>query len=140
MKHIIRLFAPILLILVISTNTLLSQVKLPAIFGDNMVLQQQTNVAFWGKAAPGASVRVATSWNGKSYSATADKSGNWKLKAATPGAGGPYNVTISDGKAITLKNVMIGEVWVCSGQSNMEMPMKGFRNQPVIGANCNIIK
>lgn len=121
--------------LAITTANLLGQVKLPAIFGDNMVLQQQTNVAFWGKASPGATVKVMTSWNNKSYSASTDKSGNWKVKASTPVAGGPYNVTISDGKPVTLKNVMIGEVWVCSGQSNMEMPMKGFKNQPVTGSN-----
>jgi sialate O-acetylesterase len=112
-----------------------AQVKLPAIFSDNMVLQQQTDAAIWGKALPGAGITVKTSWNGKSYSVRADKDGKWKTKVSTPAAGGPYSVTISDGKAITLKNVMIGEVWVCSGQSNMEMPVKGYRNQPVLGSN-----
>ena len=52
-------------------------------------------------------------------------------------AGGPYEVTISDGEAVTLKNVMLGEVWICSGQSNMEMPMKGFKNQPVENGNLD---
>jgi sialate O-acetylesterase len=112
-----------------------AQVKLPAIFSDNMVLQQQTEAAIWGKAAVNSTVKVTTSWNNRNYTAHADKDGNWKLKVNTPGAGGPYSVTISDGKALTLKNVMIGEVWVCSGQSNMEMPMKGYKNQPVTGSN-----
>jgi len=110
-------------------------VTLPVIFGDNMVLQQQTDAAIWGKAKAGATVRVTTSWDRKSYSVRSDNDGNWKVKVQTPVAGGPYTVTISEGKALTLKNVMIGEVWICSGQSNMEMPMKGFRNQPVTESN-----
>lgn len=108
-----------------------ADVTLPAIFGSNMVLQQQTDAALWGKARPGATVRVNTSWNKKSYSVSADMDGSWKVKVQTPAAGGPYTITITEGKTITLRNIMIGEVWICSGQSNMEMPMKGFRNQPV---------
>ena len=135
MNRSINSLMSILIALVITSSALLAEVKLPAIFGDNMVLQQQTEAAIWGKAAVNSAVKVTTSWNNKSYTAHADKDGNWKLKVSTPAAGGPYNVTISDGKAMTLKNVMIGEVWVCSGQSNMEMPMKGFKNQPVTGSN-----
>jgi sialate O-acetylesterase len=135
MKPILKSLLSILIVLAITDSILFAEVKLPAIFGDNMVLQQQTDAAFWGKATANANVSVKTSWNGKSYSVRADKDGNWKLKVTTPAAGGPYTVTVSDGKAITLKNVMIGEVWVCSGQSNMEMPMKGYRNQPILGSN-----
>ncbi len=135
MKQIFKSLVPIFLVLVVTTSTLFAEVKLPAIFGDNMVLQQQTEAAIWGKAAVNSTVKVTTSWNNKSYTARADKDGNWKLKVSTPVAGGPYNVTISDGKAVTLNNVMVGEVWVCSGQSNMEMTMKGYNNQPVTGSN-----
>ena len=135
MKQIFKSLVPIFLVLVITTKALFAEVKLPAIFGDNMVLQQQTEAAIWGKAAVNSTVKVTTSWNNKSYTARADKDGNWKLKVSTPVAGGPYNVTISDGKAVILNNVMVGEVWVCSGQSNMEMPMKGYNNQPVTGSN-----
>jgi sialate O-acetylesterase len=135
MKRSINSLMSILIALVITSSALLAEVKLPAIFGDNMVLQQQTEAAIWGKATLNTTVKVTTSWNKKSYTARADKDGNWKLKVSTPVAGGPYNITISDGKALTLKNIMIGEVWVCSGQSNMEMPMKGFRNQPITGSN-----
>jgi sialate O-acetylesterase len=135
MKRKIKILISVLLVFTITSSALFAEVKLPAIFGDNMVLQQQTEAAIWGKATVNSTVKVSTSWNNKSYSARADKDGNWKLKVSTPGAGGPFSVTISDGKAITLKNVMIGEVWVCSGQSNMEMPMKGFRNQPITGSN-----
>ena len=111
-----------------------AEIKMPAIFGDNMVLQQQSDVAIWGWAKANASVKVSTSWNNKSYSAKSDGQGYWKLKVQTPKAGfTPYSVTISDGNTVTLKNVLIGEVWVCSGQSNMEMPMKGFWNEPIAG-------
>lgn len=117
--------------------TLKAEVKLPAFFADNMVLQQQTQANLWGWAAPSKTVTVKTGWNGKTYTATAAKDGKWKLAVETPVAGGPYDITISDGQPLTLKNVMIGEVWVCSGQSNMEMPMKGFKMQPVEGANMD---
>ncbi len=125
----------ILLCLSLSSDNLFAEVKLPAIFCDNMVLQQQTEVAIWGKAAKNTTVSVTTSWNHKSYNTTASKDGDWKLKVATPKAGGPYELTLSDGKSLKLKNVLIGEVWICSGQSNMEMPVKGYRNQPVLGSS-----
>ncbi|MBD0285392.1 MAG: sialate O-acetylesterase, partial [Flavisolibacter sp.] len=115
-------------------------VKLPFIFTDNLVLQQQTQVALWGWASAGKTVTVIPSWNKKRYTAKADASGKWKLKVETSVAGGPYEISFSDGKAIKLANILIGEVWVCSGQSNMEMPMKGFRGQPVVGSNEAILK
>lgn len=132
-RSVFHISMSFLLLFVLSVS-LRAEVKLPAIFGDNMVLQQQTDAAVWGTAAANSTVRVTTSWNKKSYSARADNTGKWKVRVATPVAGGPYSITISDGKAVTLKNVMIGEVWVCSGQSNMEMPVKGYRNQPVLGS------
>jgi len=112
-----------------------AEVKLPAIFSDNMVMQQQTEAAIWGTATPNSSVRITTSWNKRSYSAKAGIDGKWKVKVSTPSAGGPFSITITQGKTITLRNVLIGEVWICSGQSNMEMPVKGYRNQPVTGSN-----
>ena len=135
MKKFLRITKSVLISLAVFSFTLDAQVKLPAIFTDNMVLQQLTDAAIWGKAGVNGNVKISTSWNGKSYSARADKDGNWKVKVATPSAGGPYTVTISESNSIILKNVMIGEVWVCSGQSNMEMQMKGYRNQPVNGSN-----
>lgn len=98
-----------------------AKVTLPAIFTDNMVLQQQSDVKIWGRAKPGKAVKVTTSWDGKTYAATASASGGWEVRVSTPVAGGPYTVTVSDGKPVELKNVLIGEVWLCSGQSNMEM-------------------
>jgi sialate O-acetylesterase len=135
MKKRFSLLIPVLLISFLISGQLKAQVKLPAIFSDNMVLQQQTDVAIWGTATKNSTVKVITSWNKKSYSAKAGNDGKWKLKVSTPSAGGPYEVSVSEGKTVTLKNVLIGEVWVCSGQSNMEMPVKGYMNQPVIGSN-----
>ncbi len=134
MKRSTNFLAAFLLVLALSSGQLFAEIKLPAIFCDNMVLQQQTEVAIFGMATINASVSVTTSWNHKSYSTKASGTGSWKLKVTTPTAGGPYEVSVSDGKSLKLKNVLIGEVWICSGQSNMEMPMKGFRNQPITGS------
>ena len=129
-----------------------AEVKLPAFFSDNMVLQQQAECRLWGTAEQGKTVTATTSWDGKTYTAKADQTGHFVLTVQTPEAGGPYDITFQEhatsGKAVansslltlhssllTLKNVLIGEVWVCSGQSNMEMQMKGFKQQPVEGAN-----
>lgn len=120
--------------LTLCSTKLFAEIKLPAIFGSNMVLQQQTDVAIWGTANKNATVEVITSWNNKSYSTKVTDDGRWKLKVTTPKAGGPYDISISDGKVLKLENVLIGEVWVCSGQSNMQMSMRGFQNQPVIGS------
>ncbi|MDR1764041.1 MAG: 9-O-acetylesterase [Dysgonamonadaceae bacterium] len=107
-------------------NEVFATIELPKFFTDNMVLQRQTEAAIWGKAAPGKEVRVATSWNKKIYLVKAEASGRWLVKVSTPEAGGPYSISISDGKEVRLNNILIGEVWLCSGQSNMEMPLAGW--------------
>ena len=111
-----------------------AKVTMPAIFADNMVVQQQTEMRIWGKAEPNSMVTIVPSWSNQAYRTTADADGAWKTTVQTPAAGGPYEITISDGEALTISNVLSGELWLCSGQSNMEMPMKGFKNQPVEGA------
>ncbi|MEJ5994998.1 sialate O-acetylesterase [Pedobacter sp. Du54] len=117
-----------------------AKVKLVSIFTNHMVLQQQSNVALWGWAKPGAMVKIITSWNKQMYTIKTDNLGKWKIKVATPKAGGPFNITFNDGEALTLTDILIGEVWFCGGQSNMEMPMKGFKNQPLTGSNEVILK
>jgi sialate O-acetylesterase len=107
-------------------NITCAQVVLPACFTDNMVLQQQTKVNLWGTETPGINFTIITSWNNKIYKVKTDAQGNWKIKVSTPIYGGPYTITFNDGKITTLKNILIGEVWVCSGQSNMEMQLTGF--------------
>ena len=104
-----------------------AKVKLPALMGDNMVLQQQADARLWGWAAAGATVRVTTSWDGQTYDCRADAEGRWLLTVKTPaGSYTPYEITFDDGQPLTLHNVLVGEVWLASGQSNMEMPLRGF--------------
>lgn len=124
-----------ILVFLLSTSGLHAEIKIPSIFGNHMVLQQKAYVALWGSATPGKTVRIKTSWDEKNYSVQANNSGDWKIKVKTHQAGGPYEITISDGSVLKLTDVLIGEVWLCSGQSNMEMPMKGFWNQSVINSN-----
>lgn len=130
----------IILLMVLSLGfTANAAIKLPRFFGSNMILQQKSDAAIWGQSdVKGATVTVTTSWNNKQTTAKVNGEGYWRLTVPTPSYGGPYTITISDGKAVKLDNVMIGEVWVCCGQSNMEMPMKGFSAQPVVNGNRDI--
>ena len=111
-----------------------AEVKLPAVLGDNMVLQRDSQVNLWGWAKPRKVVKIKTSWNRKRYRVRADADGKWLVKVVTTGAGGPYSITFSDGKKTRLENILLGEVWICSGQSNMEMPVQGFLGQPCLHA------
>jgi sialate O-acetylesterase len=112
-----------------------ADVRMPAVFSDNMVLQQQSSVAIWGWAKPNTGIRATGSWDNKSYSTRSAPNGYWKVKIQTPPASRtPFTLTVSDGKNVVLKNILIGEVWLCSGQSNMEMQMRGWADQPVEGA------
>ena len=109
-----------------------AKIVLPKVLGSNMVLQQNSNVNLWGKADANAKVAIVLSWDKTKIQTTADKDGNWAVKVPTPkGSFDPQTITISDGEKVVLENVLIGDVWVTSGQSNMEMPVKGFGRQPV---------
>jgi sialate O-acetylesterase len=96
-----------------------AEVKLPGIFSDHMVLQHQMPVSIWGTAAPDE--KVVVRFLGQEVAATADKEGKWSVKLAALKAGGPHELTVAGQNTIALKNVMVGEVWLCSGQSNMAM-------------------
>lgn len=109
-----------------AVEILVAKVKLPSVYSSNMVLQQQSEVPIWGCATPNKKIKIFTSWNGKSVETTANASGSWKTTITTPVYGGPYSIEISDGSKLKLENVLIGEVWLCSGQSNMEMPLAGW--------------
>ena len=122
----------LLVVLLLSGVFVRAEVSLPAVISDSMVLQQKSEVALWGWAKKGGSVKVVTSWNNRLYTVVAGLDGGWRVMVGTPGAGGPYTVSFDDGKKVVVRGVLIGEVWVCSGQSNMEMPVKGFGNQPVL--------
>lgn len=104
--------------LVLVTSPALADVRLSAIMGDHMMLPQQIGTPLWGWADPGETVTVSGSW-GKRASASADHMGKWKVCLNTPAYGGPHTLTIKGKNEITLNNVMIGEVWLWAGQSNM---------------------
>jgi sialate O-acetylesterase len=95
-------------------------IKLPALVSDHMVLQQLDTVNIWGWSAPEQEISITTSWNNGSYIVTADENGKWIAQVPTTKAGGPYQIIISSDTVITLNDVLLGEVWICSGQSNME--------------------
>ena len=110
--------------------------KLPALVSDNMVIQQSTQINIWGWADKNNKVEIRPSWNNIAISTSSNKEGKWKTTLQTPKAGGPYSIKISNNKeTITLENVMVGEVWLASGQSNMEMPVKGYASEPINGNN-----
>lgn len=114
-----------------------AKVRLPHIIGDNMVIQQNTGVRLWGTARPGSTVKVAVSWAADGYEVRADGQGAWQLEVKSPAADGRrLSMTFDDGDGpVSVGNVLAGEVWVCAGQSNMEMPVKGFDECPVEGYN-----
>lgn len=117
------------------SSVVASDLRLPAILGSNMVLQQQSSPAIWGWAKRYATISVKVNWMDKVLSTTANEDGKWEINISTPKAGGPYEIIISGDTTYVLRNVMIGEVWVCSGQSNMRMTFSGHVSQPVIGSN-----
>ncbi|MHC4508673.1 MAG: sialate O-acetylesterase [Planctomycetota bacterium] len=117
-----------LVMLLASTGVILADVRLPAIIGDNMVLQQGRPVPVWGWADPGEQVLVSTSWHTMSWAVTAGQNGKWAFKMNPPKAGGPHEMTISGKNEIAVRNIMVGEVWVCSGQSNMQWAVRQATN------------
>lgn len=118
-----------------------ADIKLPALFSDNMILQQQMEAPIWGWGNKNEMLEILTSWDSKTYEVKVSSDGKWQLKVKTPKSGyTTYTITVSQGTdSKTIQNVLIGEVWLCSGQSNMEMPLKGFTGQPVIGGNEAIV-
>ena len=132
-----KLICAILALIGLTAN---AKVKLPQFFSDNMVLQQQTECNIWGTTDQGKDIIIITSWDNEEYLAKTDKQGHFEIKVKTPEAGGPFNIAFSDGEELlVLDNIMIGEVWICSGQSNMEMLMKGYKAQPVEGATEELL-
>ena len=141
MKFKNHFFKIVILVFVFFVNNMTqAAVKLPSVLASNMVLQQQSEVKLWGWAKANAKIKITTSWDRKMITVVADGQGNWLQKVKTPTAGGPYEISFNDGDKTTLTNVLIGEVWFCSGQSNMEMPMQGFDRQPTAGGNEVIVK
>lgn len=117
------------------------KLQIPHIFSDNMVIQADTTIRLWGYATPEALVSVASSW-GADVSSIADKSGKWMIGLKTPPPSyDPLRITIidkSDNHPVTFSNILAGEVWIASGQSNMDMPLRGYWHQPIEGGGDEI--
>jgi len=106
------------LLLVFNTLYISAAVRLPSILGSHMVLQQNSEVKLWGWCSPAENITIKTSWDTITYRTIGESSAKWLQKIKTPAAGGPYTITINE--TTILSDVMIGEIWLCSGQSNME--------------------
>ncbi|MEJ5993784.1 sialate O-acetylesterase [Pedobacter sp. Du54] len=124
----------LLLFSIFYTSFCFAKVSLPSIFSNHMVLQQKSKAALWGKAKSNATVIIIPSWDKKTYTLKTNDDGNWKVNIATPTAGGPFEISFDDGEKLKLNDILIGEVWVCSGQSNMEMPLRG-NSSPILNAS-----
>jgi len=119
--------ALVLFFLITITNQVFANLRLPALIGNNMVLQQSEDILIWGWDDPGAKIYLTTSWSRELFETTSSESGVWQISVRTPKAGGPYTMKIEDKSySILLQNIMIGEVWLCSGQSNMEFQMQSL--------------
>lgn len=145
MKQIWNPMKRLLLSFVLLLPALLSSAgnfRVAHIFFDHMVLQRESFVPVWGWGEPGKTVAAQPSWyGGKTVTTRVAKDGTWRLDIETGEAGGPHAITLKSGKeTITLSDVLFGEVWICAGQSNMEMPVSGFGFQEVEGARDAILK
>ncbi len=135
-RYVISIF-----VMLFTVNSLSAQLCLPSIFADGMVLQQRSDVAIWGKATPDEKITITPDWDGKRYRVVAQSDSTWRVKIATPeGSYTPHSIRIkSKQENIEINDVLIGEVWLCGGQSNMAMTMNGFRGQPVDGGTSDIL-
>ena len=106
--------------LLLSASITMADVRLPAIIGSHMVLQQKSTVKLWGWSGPAENITIKLGWDTTTYKVVASRGARWVAEVKTPAAGGPYTITIKGRNEIQLEDVMIGEVWVCGGQSNME--------------------
>lgn len=119
----------------LASQTILANVTLPKIFGDNMVLQRNKPIPVWGWAA--ANEKITVQFNKQVKTVKADKTGQWKITLDPEQAGGPWQLTVKGKNNITISNVLVGEVWICSGQSNMEWVVNSSNNKDQEIANAN---
>ncbi|MDR2804771.1 MAG: T9SS type A sorting domain-containing protein [Dysgonamonadaceae bacterium] len=119
----------------------LPTLTLPDILSGNMILQRNTTVRLWGKAVPNKNVHIVTSWDNGEKNVTADAEGLWETTVSTGDAGGPYSITFSsEGVTKSVGNILLGEVWICAGQSNMAMPLQGWDGMPIENSAAYILE
>src|SRR6266545_5762023 len=134
-KRWFRVLFRLQLILVCATVVGRAEVRLPAVFSDNLVLQLGMRTPIWGWADD--SEKVTVTFRGKKVSATA-RNGKWMVKLPSQKAGGPDTLTVEGKNKIDVRNVVVGEVWICSGQSNMEWPLsRSFESEKDIATSAN---
>lgn len=109
-----------ILSIIVSISSLQAAVRLPSIIGSHMVLQQKSTVKLWGWSGPGENISIKVGWDTTTYKVVGTRGARWVAEIKTPSAGGPYTIRIKGNNEILLEDVLIGEVWVCGGQSNME--------------------
>ena len=114
--------------LILYGSQLFAEISMPSIFGDHMVIQQNSVVPFWGRADPGERIRIRASWLTADTSILPDDRGEWMVRLNSPGAGGPFEIAFSGTNEILLKDILAGEVWLASGQSNMAMALNRCDN------------
>lgn len=136
-----KLFLIVAALLLTVVPTAEGRVRLPHLVSNNMILQQNSTVRLWGWDKPGTRIAVTTTWTDGKVETTTGKDGRWMLTVSTPRADHrQHQVVIDDGEPVVVDSVMLGEVWVCAGQSNMEMPLRGFTDCPVEGYNEAILE
>ncbi len=123
-KHI----ASIIFCLLLQQTLLFSHIRLPAVIGSNMVILRDGNVPIWGWADPGEQVMIRASWMASDIAVIANDKGEWIIGLDSPCAGGPHQITLKGKNEIVLENILAGEVWFASGQSNMAMALEGCEN------------
>jgi len=117
-----------------------AKIIVASLLTDNMVLQRNSEVKLWGKADPNQKLNITIGWNKEKTSTTANEKGEWLVKVKTTEAGGPFSINIKSGKEkVSLKNILLGEVWLCSGQSNMQMPVEGWGDGMLLNGSNELI-
>ncbi|NJM94567.1 MAG: hypothetical protein HC842_07820, partial [Cytophagales bacterium] len=101
-----------------------AELRLPHLFSDHMVLQQQKSIPIWGWDAPGQSIKIV--WRGKVQSTECDAQGKWKTELPATEAGGPHQLSLLGSTSVVIKDIWVGEVWLAAGQSNMEWSLADF--------------
>ncbi len=135
LKSVFPNIVKLTLLILVFAGAARAEVRLPSIIGDNMVLQQGVKVRIWGKATAGEKITVT--FEKKSVNTVADAQGRWQVWLGPLKAGGPSELTIKGDNVLTVKNVLVGEVWICSGQSNMEWALVNTVNGNEAMAQAN---
>ena len=125
----------VLLCFLLCIQAIHAEIKLPAIVSSDMVLQRNTTVVLWGWADAKEKISIEASWLKNTLNVVADKQGNWRIDVKTTNSKAPQVIKLkSKSSNIVLKNILFGEVWLCSGQSNMQQPLAGYNGQPTFGS------